>query len=335
MIRRRAFGTMPDGTGVDAWDLQDEISATVLTYGARLAALTVKIGRRPRAVVLGFPDLSGYRADRSFQGAVAGRYANRIAGGRFTLDGHAFQLPLNNNGNTLHGGPTGFDRAIWQAEADDDGVLLRHVSPEGDQGFPGTLTATVRYSVIGNALRIDYHATTTVPTVVNLTNHSYFNLDGAGDILNHVLTIPASRFTPVDARLIPTGELRDVTGTPFDFRTPTPIGRRIDAADEQLGFGQGYDHNYVLADGQRVSPELAATVSNADITMQALTTQPGVQLYTGNQLTGLPFPRRGALCLETQHFPDSPNKPGFPSTTLRPDSSFSSTTLYRFTPTIG
>jgi aldose 1-epimerase len=330
MIRRRAFGTMPDGRPVDAWDLQDEIGATVLTYGARLAGLTAKIGRKPRPVVLGFPDLTGYRADRSYQGAVVGRYANRIAGGRFELDGTTYQLSTNDRGNTLHGGAVGFDQAIWEAELDGDGVLLRHVSPDGDQGFPGALTAIARDSVIGDALRIDYHATTTAPTVLNLSNHAYFNLNAVGDVLDHVLTIPASRFVAVNAELIPTGELRHVAGTPFDFRVPTRIGSRIDAADEQLAFGHGYDHNFVLADRPRVTAELAATVSCADLAMEVLTTEPGVQLYTGNFLSGQPFPRRAALCLETQHFPDSPNQPSFPSTVLRPGTIFSSTTLYRF-----
>jgi aldose 1-epimerase len=330
MIRSRVFGTLPDGRTVDAWELSDDISATVITYGARLAGLVAKVRRKPRPVVLGFPDLAGYRTDKSYQGAIAGRYANRIAGGRFALDGTTHQLATNGGGNTLHGGPIGFDQAIWIAEPDADGVTMRHTSPDGDQGFPGTLTASVRYSVIGNALRIDMQATTTAPTVVNLANHAYFNLNNTGDILDHVLTIPANRFVPVDAHLIPYGELRDVTGTPFDFRIATTIGDRIDADDEQLRIGMGYDHNYVLADAPRVTPELAATVSGTDLAMEVLTTQPGVQLYTGNQLSGRPFASRSALCLETQHFPDSPNQPTYPSTVLRPGVSFSSTTLYRF-----
>jgi aldose 1-epimerase len=330
-LERSVFGHLPDGREIDAWRLGAAgVTATILGYGARIAALEVPLGGRRVNVVLGHAGLADYLADRACLGAVCGRYANRIAGGRFVLDGRAFELPRNNGANTLHGGLVGFHQVLWQAAPDGEALLLRHVSPDGDQGFPGTLRVTVRYAVTGNALAIDYTATTDAPTVLNLTNHAYFNLAGSGDILGHVVSIPAERFTPVDAALIPTGELRPVAGTPFDFRTPMAIGARIDADDAQLRVDPGYDHNFVLGEAPSATPRLAARVQEAGLVMEVLTTEPGVQLYTGNFLPPAPFGHRGGLCLETQHFPDSPNRPQFPSTVLRPGETFRSRTEFHF-----
>ena len=316
---RSVFGKMPDGREIGAWRLgADGVSATIIDYGARIAALEVPVGGGRRNVVLGFATLAEYLDDRACLGAVCGRYANRISGGRVTLDGRVFELPRNNGNNTLHGGLVGFHQVPWLATADGEALLLRHVSPDGDQGFPGTLTVTVRYAIEKSALTIDYTAATTAPTVLNLTNHAYFNLLGRGDILGHVLTTPAERFTPTDAALIPSGELRPVAGTPFDFLKPTPIGARIDADDEQLRVDPGYDHNFVLGEAPSATPRLAARVEAGGLALEVRTTEPGVQLYTGNFLPPAPFGNRGGFCLETQHFPDSPNRPEFPSTVLRP-----------------
>ncbi len=263
-------------------------------------------------MTLGHDTLAGYESDTAHLGGVVGRVGNRIAGGRFPLDGRIVQVSVNNGPNMLHGGKVGFDQAVWQAEADGEAVVLTHVSPDGDQGFPGTLTATVRYAVEGDALVIDYTATTDAPTVVNLTNHAYFNLDGSADILGHSVSLAAEAFLPTDAGQIPTGERRPVAGTPFDFRTPHPVGARIDADDEQLRIGHGYDHNFVLAAAPREKPAHAASVQAGGITMEVLTTEPGVQFYSGNFLPKAGWPLRKALCLETQHFPDAPNHPDFP-----------------------
>jgi aldose 1-epimerase len=326
-LTRSVFGRMPDGREIGAWRLGGSgVSATIIEYGARIAALEAPVAGSRRNVALGFRSLAEYLEDRACLGAICGRYANRISGGKFSLDGRSFELPRNNGNNTLHGGLVGFHLLPWQATADGDALLLRHVSPDGDQGFPGTLTVTVRYAIENNALSIDYTATTTAPTVLNLTNHCYFNLIGHGDILGHVLTTPADRFTPTDAELIPSGELRPVAGTPFDFRTPTAIGARIDADDEQLRVDPGYDHNFVLGMAPAVTPRLAACVEAGGLALEVHTTEPGVQLYTGNFLPPAPFGNRGGFCLETQHFPDSPNRPEFPSTVLRPGQTYRSRT---------
>jgi aldose 1-epimerase len=324
------FGHLADGREVEAWRLASErLSATILTYGARIAALEFTFGKQTRNVVLGFPSMAEYIADRAAMGAICGRYANRIAGGKFTLDDQTYRLPRNNGSSTLHGGPRGFQYLPWQAAPERDGVRLDLVSPDGDMGFPGKLEATVRYAVQDAILSIDYSATTDAPTVLNLTNHAYFNLTGHGDVLDHVLTIPATRFTPVDQLLIPTGELRPVSRTAFDFRKPTAIGARLNDDDEQLRIDPGYDHNYVLGGAPAPLPRMAARVEAAGIALEVLTTEPGVQLYTGNFL-GSPFGRHGGLCLETQHFPDSPNRPDFPSTVLRPGETFRSRTEFHF-----
>ena len=331
-MQSHLFGRMPDDSPVHAYTLRDPagLSATVIQYGARLAALEVPVAAGARNVTLGFGTLEPYLADGAHLGAIAGRYANRIAGGRFVLDGREHRLSVNNGANTLHGGAAGFARAVWQAEPDDDALLLRHVSPDGDQGFPGRLSAEVRYSVQGGDLVIDYRASTDAPTVVNLTNHAYFNLAGAGTVLDHGIAIAASHVLPVDAALIPTGERRAVAGTPFDLRTLTRIGARIDADDAQLRRGGGYDHCFVLADAPRPAPQPAVRLQAADLVMEVLTTEPAVQFYSGNFLSGQPFAWRTGLCLETQHFPDSPNQPSFPSTVLRPGGQYWSRTIYRF-----
>ncbi len=327
------YGALANGQSVEAWTLRGPSGLTVrlLTYGARIDAIDVPTPAGLRRVTLGRPDLAAYEADTAYLGAVVGRVGNRIAGGRLPLDGHTYALSTNNGGNTLHGGAVGFDRAVWQADPDGDGVLFTHASPDGDQGFPGALHASVRYAIEGDALALDYAAWSEAPTVVGLTNHAYFNLDGAADVLGHVLTIPAARFTPTDAAQLPTGELRPVAGTPFDFSTPRRIGERIADDDEQLRVGRGYDHNFVLSDGPRETQALAATVTAGGVTLEVRTTEPGLQFYSGNHLPEAGLPLRAALCLETQHFPDAPNHPGFPPIVLRPGETRRSRTLFRFT----
>jgi aldose 1-epimerase len=322
------------------------VEVDLTDLGARVVAVRAPDRRgAPADVVLGFDDAAGYARDDAYLGATVGRHANRIAGGRFPLDGVTYTLPQNDGPNCLHGGVRAFDQRLWRARdvstADVPGVTFALISADGDNGFPGELRCEVTFTIDGDELRIDYQATTDRPTVVNLTNHAYFNLAGVdgGPILGHDLTIHATHFTPVDATLVPTGELRPVSGTPFDFTSPVAIGDRIDAADEQLEFGRGYDHNFVL-DAGGTALALAATLHDraSGRTLDVLTTEPGLQLYTGNFLDGsvtgkrgLPHRHRHALCLETQHFPDAPNQPGFPSTRLDPGSVRCSTTIYRFT----
>jgi aldose 1-epimerase len=326
------FGRMPDGTAVHAFTLRNStgLTATITQYGGRIAALCVPVRAGLRNVTLGFDRLEPYLSDGAHLGALTGRYANRIGGGRFVLDGREYHLPINNGANTLHGGPGGFAVLVWHAEPHGETLRLTLRSPDGDQGFPGTLEVVVEYRLDVDALVIDYAATTDAPTVVNLTNHAYFNLAGAGTVMDHVLRIPSARITPLDADLIPTGEIRDIAGTPLDFTVPTAIGARIDQPNDQLQRAGGYDLNYVLADAPRAAPALAATVTAGGIGMDVLTTEPGVQLYSGNFLSGAPFAWRTGLCLETQHFADSPNRPAFPSTVLRPGERFASRTIYRF-----
>lgn len=309
------FGTLPSGRQVEQVELSSgRLRAEVLTYGAIVRTLEVS----GRNVVLGLDTLDDYRTRSRYFGAIVGRYGNRIAGGRFTLDGTEYRLPVNNGPNSLHGGTEGFDSKVWTiADRGDASVTLTLVSPDGDQGYPGTLTASVTYTLEDDALRIDYVAETDAPTVVNLTNHSYFNLKGVGvgDIRDHVIRMEADHYLPVDADKIPTGELAPVKGTPFDFTEPHTVGERYDGA---------YDHCFVLNGG--------ITVTAGGLTMEVTTTEPGVQFYSGSMLDGeeTPYGPFAGLCLETQHFPDSPNQPQFPSTVLRPGERRTSTTTYRF-----
>ncbi|MBZ5558125.1 MAG: galactose mutarotase [Acidobacteriia bacterium] len=354
-MSRAPFGRMPDGTAVEIFTLTSGAGMEVRTmpYGAALVSIRVP-DRNGKAddVVLGFDALDEYVTKNRFFGVVVGRYGNRIAKGRFTLDGKTYTLATNNGVNHLHGGVKGFDKVVWTAEPferdGDVGVVYSHASPDGDEGYPGALSMRVTYTLSpSNALTVDYDATTDKPTPINLTQHSYFNLagEGGGDILDHQLTIDADRFTPVDDSLIPTGELARVAGTPFDFRQPTAIGARIGADHPQLKAGNGYDHNFVLnktsagSEGPALHPEHAARVVDpkSGRTLDVSTTQPGVQFYSGNFLdgsvtgkSGHAYARRSGLCLETQHFPDSPNHPDFPSTILRPGERYQSRTVFAF-----
>ena len=341
-VSKQAFGHTSDGTAVDLYTLADgKVEARIMTYGGIIVSLrTPDRNGKLDDVVLGYDSVDKYIAQTPYFGAIIGRYANRIAHGSFQLDGKTYSIPKNNGDNALHGGTRGFDKVVWTARQIKDGVELGYVSKDGDQGFPGTLTTTVRYTLDGSALRIEYSASTDKDTVLNLTNHSYFNLagQGKGDVLGHVVKIDASRFTPADAAQIPTGELKPVEGTPFDFRMPHAIGERIDADDVQLHIGGGYDHNFVL---DHAPGELAQAAEVYEPTtgriLRVLTTEPGVQLYTGNNLDGSitgkegrVYKRRFAFCLETQHFPDSPNHANFPSTELKPGQEFHSVTVFQF-----
>ena len=341
-VARQAFGRTPEGTAVDLYSLSDgKVEARIITYGGIIVSLrTPDRNGKLDDVVLGCDSVEQYVAQTAHFGGIIGRYANRIAHGTFHLDGHTYSIPKNDGDNALHGGTRGFDKVGWDAKEIRNGVELTYISKDGDEGFPGTLTTTVRYTLSGGALRIEYSATTDKDTVLNLTNHSYFNLagQGRGDILGQVVKINASRMTPVDANLIPTGELKSVEGTPFDFRKPHAIGELIDADDPQLKLGQGYDHNFVLDHREGQLAEAAEVYEpTTGRTLRVLTTEPGLQLYTGNHLDGSitgkeghVYKRRFALCLETQHFPDSPNHPAFPSTELKPDQKFHSVTVYEF-----
>jgi aldose 1-epimerase len=347
-ITSRVFGKTATGTAVTLYTLKNVhgLEAAIITYGATLVSLkTPDRSGKLDDIVLGFDTMEGYLNNRPHFGSIVGRYGNRIAKGKFSIDGKEYTLARNNGENSLHGGLVGFDKVLWTAKPvtrkEGPALELTYVSKDGEEGYPGTLTTTVVYTLTeADELRIDYRATTDKPTVVNLTNHSYFNLagQGTGDILKHELRLDADRFTPVDAGLIPTGELRPVDGTPFDFRKPTAIGARIGASDEQIGFGKGYDHNFVL-NGKAGTLRAVARVSEPTTgrTMEVSTTEPGVQFYTGNFLDGSvrgkggkPMNLRFGFCLETQHFPDSPNKPAFPSTLLRPGETYTSTTVFKF-----
>lgn len=347
-VKKSSFGKTKDGEPVDLYVLTNAsgMEVAITNYGG--AVVSVKVPDRSGKfadVVLGFDNLEGYLGNEPYFGALVGRYANRIANGRFTLDGHEYHLAQNDGKNSLHGGLKGFDKRVWRAkDASANGVAaiqMNYLSEDGEEGYPGNLSVTVTYTLTAkNELKIDYRATTDKPTVLNLTNHSYFNLagEGHGDILAHVVTINADRFTPVDATLIPTGELQSVAGTPLDFRTPAAIGTRIDADNEQIKLGHGYDHNFVLnrTGGGLVLAARVVEPSSGRV-LEVLTTQPGLQFYTGNFLDGTihgkggtVYGRRSAFCLETQHFPDSPNKAQFPTVVLKPGRRFASTTVYRF-----
>ena len=345
---REPFGKLPDGTKVYRWTLENGgTRLRVLSYGGVVQSLEIpdRHGRYAN-VSLGFDNIDDYLKATTFFGALIGRYGNRIAGGRFTLDGHTYQLPLNDGVNSLHGGTKGFDRRVWDVEpftgSTGVGIVLRYVSGDGEMGYPGTLRVTVTYTLTPRGTwRIDYAATTDRATVVNLTNHTYFNLagEGGGDVYGHELTLDASRYTPVDTTLIPTGELAAVAGTPFDFRSGKPVGRDIRTGHPQLLRAQGFDHNWVLDKGVTAEPRHAATLRDpgSGRTLRIATTEPGVQFYSGNFVVGTLVGTSGriyrqgdGLCLETQHFPDSPNRPSFPSTVLRPGQTYRSTTEHSF-----
>jgi aldose 1-epimerase len=348
-IRKQSFGKTASGEQVDLYSLTNRkgMEVSITNFGATVVTLRVPDRAGKAAdVVLGYDTLEGYENGKSYFGATVGRYANRIGGGKFSIDGKEYILPKNDGNNTLHGGIVGFNKKIWKARelpSNDAAALeLSYLSPDGEEGFPGTLSVKVAFTLPANSneLKIDYTATTDKDTVLNLSNHSYFNLagEGVGNILDQVLTLHAKRFTPVDKTLIPTGELRDVAGTPLDFNSATAIGKRINEDHEQLVFGKGYDHNWVLPSGGGKGLTIAAEAyePKSGRMLEVLTTELGVQFYSGNFLDGSAgkggktYPRRSAFCLETQHFPDSPNHSNFPSTLLKPNAVFHSQTVFRF-----
>lgn len=344
-VTKADFGKLSDGKAVDVYTLKNaDLEVRVTTYGARVVSLMTKDrDGKVGDVVLGYKSVDGYvaeKAAKTYFGAIVGRYGNRIRGGKFTIDGHEYQIPQNNNGNALHGGPHGFDDQLWTGKQIPGGVEMSIVSKDGDMGFPGTLTVQARYTLVGAAVHINYSATTDKATVTNITNHSYFNLsgDGSGPILPEVLEINADGYTPVDAGLIPVGGVKPVAGTPFDFRKATAIGARIDTPNDQLKIAGGYDHNWVL-NGKNGVMKLAAKLSDpkSGRVLTVTTTQPGVQFYSGNFLDGSYAGKAGAkytkyagLCLETQHYPDSPNQAAFPSTLLKPGETMHSETVFAF-----
>jgi aldose 1-epimerase len=345
-VTRAPFGSTKDGKAVELYTMTNTngIVVRAMTYGGIIT--NIQVPDRAGAlgdIVLGFDTLDGYLAGSPYFGAIVGRYGNRIAKGQFTLDGRTYKLAVNNGPNHLHGGIKGFDKVVWNATSVDNasgvGLTLQRVSPDGEEGYPGNLEATITYTLTDkNELMIDYRATTDKATPVNLTQHTYFNLAGSGDILGHELMLNADRYTPVDATLIPTGELAKVDGTPFDFRKATAIGARINQPDPQLKNGNGYDHNWVV-NRKGEGLQLAARVlePRSGRTLEVATTQPGVQFYSGNFLDGTLKGKRGAVyefrngfCLETQHFPDSPNHQDFPTTILRPGETYSTRTVFTF-----
>jgi aldose 1-epimerase len=336
-VSKAMFGTTPEGTTVDVYTMTNPggMEVRAITFGGIITSLRVpdRDGRFDD-VALGFDKLADYLKNPAYFGAIIGRYGNRIGGGRFTLDGQTYKLATNNGPNHLHGGVKGFDKVVWQAESfkkgDLVGVVFTHTSPDGDEGYPGALSMRVTYTLTPrNEIEVEYEATTDKPTPVNLTQHTYFN---------HVLTLRANLYTPVNANLIPSGGLATVEGTPFDFRMPTSIGSRIDANDVQIRYGNGYDHNFVVertADGLVPAAHVMEPMTGR--VLEVHTTEPGMQFYTGNFLDGTltgkgghVYKKRMGFCLETQHFPDSPNKPSFPSTVLRPGETYRSKTVFAF-----
>ncbi len=347
-MKKDHFGQLHNGDPADLYTMTNAngVSVAITTYGGRVVSVKVPDKKGAFAdIVLGFNSLDGYLSDNPYFGALIGRYGNRIGKAQFTLNGTVYKLAANDGPNSLHGGKIGFDKVLWtgadKTTSDTPSLELRYTSKDGEEGYPGTLASIVTYSLTPqNELKIEYKATTDRDTVLNLTNHSYWNLAGAGegDILGHEMTIAASKFTPVDKTLIPTGELKSLDGSPFDFRTATAVGARIDKDDPQLKFGMGYDHNWVLdSTGGSITRCALVHEPNYGRTLEVSTNQPGLQFYTGNFLDGKikgkggkVYPRRGALCLETQHFPDSPNKPNFPSSELKPGQEYKYTTIYKF-----
>jgi aldose 1-epimerase len=345
-ITFESFGRTQDGAPVSIYTLRNAngMEARISNYGGIITSLKVPDRNGNLGdVVLGYDSLDGYLKSTPYFGALIGRYGNRIAKGRFTLDGITYTLVTNNGPNALHGGAKGFDKVVWQAfsysTAEGPSLELTYLSKDGEEGYPGDLKVKALYTLTqDNSLRLDYTATTDKDTVLNLTQHSYFNLAGKGDVLNHVVYINADKFTPVDSTLIPTGQLPPVEGTPFDFRTPTAIGARINQDDQQLKFANGYDHNFVL---NKPMGQLAVVARVTEPTtgrvLELLSTEPGLQFYTGNFLDGTitgkggwVYQFRSAFCMEPQHFPDSPNQPNFPSAELRPGETYHHTIIYRF-----
>jgi aldose 1-epimerase len=349
-IRKDPFGTTPEGVGVDVYTFGNgRVTVSMLTWGATIQRVETP-DRRGRAenISLGFDNLPDYAKLSPYFGATIGRYGNRIAKGQFSIDGNNYQIPVNDGENALHGGTLGFDKRVWKAKVVQTssrvGVAFTYVSPDGEMGFPGTLTTTVTYTLdLDDDLRIDYHATVAgKPTIVNLTNHVYFNLagEGSGSIEGHVLELNAPSYTPVDSGLIPTGEIAPVAGTPFDFRRPTAIGKRLRDDHPQLVIGRGYDHNFVLGgktdhDGLRFAGRFWEPDSGRTVSVR--TAEPGAQFYSGNFLDGTfqgiggkTYRQGDAFAFETQHFPDSPNQPNFPSTVLRPGQTYATRTIYSF-----
>ncbi|MCL4550627.1 MAG: galactose mutarotase [Bacteroidetes bacterium] len=349
MVGKKLFGKLADGREVYEYTLTNVngVKAKIINYGATVVSLEVPDRNGKFAdVVLGYDNLEGYVADKSYFGAIIGRYGNRIGKGKFKLDGKEYQLSINNGENQLHGGKEGFNKKVWAVDATDESnlgtsITLSYVSKDGEEGFPGTVKLTVNYQLTNqNELKINYTGTTDKTTILNPTHHSYFNLTGDPNktILDEELWIDADKFTPVDKGLITTGELADVKGTPMDFRKPTKVGARINDDYEQLKLGRGYDHNFVLNKHHELIPKIASVYdSSSGRFMEMWTDQPGVQFYTGNFLdgkvkgkNGVMYQYRTGLCLEAQHFPDSPNKPNFPSVVIKPGQVYRQTTIYKF-----
>jgi aldose 1-epimerase len=352
-VTKSSFGTLPDGRAVDLYTLKNGgVTVKITNYGATITEIdTPDRHGNSHNITLGFPDLAGYVTNTTgpgttYFGATIGRYANRIGGAMFELNGVTYHLPANNNGNTLHGGPNGFHTKLWSASSsvgpDGPAVTFSYTSPDGEEGFPGTLVTQVTFTLTRQgALDMKYQATTDKDTVINLTNHAYFNLagEGSGDVYDQLLRIDASSYTPVDATLIPTGQIAPVAGTPLDFRSLTPIGARIRDSFQQLVLAHGYDHNFVIDQQKKsgLSEAAFAVDPGTGRTLRVLTTEPGVQFYSGNFLdgslvgtSGTTYRQGDGFTLETQHFPDSPNKPNFPSTVLRAGDTFQSETVYAF-----
>lgn len=340
-ITKNSFGTTPDGVEVHLHTLTNDrgFEVSIITYGGAITSLkTPDRNGNFAGIVLGYETLEAYTSNPRYFGALIGRHANRIGYGKFSLGGVNYQLPQNNGANHLHGGFNGFDKRIWNAKDDGEILRLSYFSKDGEESYPGNLSASVDFRLHDNELRVDYHATTDRDTLVNLTNHSYFNLKGAGTILDHELTMNADSFTPVSKDLIPNGEIRSVAETPMDFRNGKSIGSEIANGYDQLGFTGGYDHNFVLNDYDgSLQPALRLSEPSSGRVMEVLTTQPGMQFYSGNFLdgtltgrSGVIYVRYAGLCLEPQHFPDAPNHPNFPSTVLRPGEEYKQTTVYRF-----
>jgi aldose 1-epimerase len=347
-IERKPYGTMPDGTAVELFTLSRAggVSVGIISYGGTIVSIDAAGRGGARAdVVLAQPSLEAYLKVNPYFGSLIGRFGNRVGGASFTLDGQTYKLTKNDGDNTLHGGPTGFHARVWNAQVIKDGegeaLALIYLSKDGEEGYPGTLRVKVVYSLTDDdGIKMDYEAATDKPTVLNLTNHAYFNLagEGSGDVLGHELTLEADSFLPTDKGLIPTGEIRGVQGTPMDFRKSTAIGARVEDKYEPLVLGHGYDHCWILR-GEAGKLRLAARVlePKSGRVLEVLTTEPSIQFYGGNFLdgkiigkSGKPYGYRGAFCLEAQHYPDSPNKPAFPKTVLRPGETYHQTTIYRF-----